>query len=64
MILKLYDIAGRERRTIHDARLGPGERLIQWNPAADDHRVLAPGVYFIRLGAEGWHESVKMILVP
>jgi len=56
--LKLYDILGREIRTLHNEISPPGMHEILLNAAE-----LTSGVYFYRLQAGGYSESQKLVLM-
>jgi hypothetical protein len=56
--LKVFDVLGREIRTLINERLQQGSHSVQWN-ASDE----PGGVYFYRLQSEGRAQSGKMLLV-
>ena len=56
--LKLLDVLGRERVTLVDARLEPGEYKIFF-----DGKELSTGMYFYRLQAEGFVQTKKLQLL-
>jgi hypothetical protein len=58
VILKVYDIFGREITTLINKKFDAGEHSIQFN--AND---LPTGVYFYRLQAGNFIEQKKMILI-
>ncbi len=58
VILKVYDILGREVRTLVDAYQEVGWHSVQFN--ADN---LASGIYFYRFSAPGINQVKKMILM-
>ncbi len=58
VVLKVYDILGREVRTLVDAYQEVGEHSVQFN--ADN---LASGIYFYRFSAPGINLVKKMLLV-
>lgn len=63
-VIRLYDLAGRERFLILDDQFGPGDRRVPWNPTALlEEEEFAPGLYFLRLEAEGRHESARVFLI-
>src|SRR5262249_52198454 len=51
--LAIYDITGRRVRTLVDATLAPGFHAVQWDRAAEDGRVVAPGIYWSRMDVGG-----------
>ena len=56
--LKIFDILGREVKTLVNENLMPGEYEVSFNAAN-----LPSGVYFYRLNAEGFSETKKMVLI-
>lgn len=56
--LKLYDVCGRETRTLMDRRLDSGVHDIVL-----DARGLSSGVYFCRIVAEGFTRSRRLVLL-
>lgn len=57
VILKVYDLLGREVTTLVDATMNPGRYTAQWNAGG-----LASGVYFCRLQAGQFVETRKLLL--
>jgi hypothetical protein len=58
VVIKLYDVSGREMMTILDNRLDAG-----WYDATINASRLASGIYFYRLVAGGYVETKKMLLL-
>jgi hypothetical protein len=56
--IKLYDVAGREVRTLVDADMEPGNYSETLNAAG-----LAGGVYFARMTAGDFTETTKLVLL-
>jgi len=56
--LKVYDVIGREVQTLVKEHLNTGVYTIEWN--ASEH---ASGVYFYRLKAGDFKESIKMVII-
>ncbi len=56
--LKIYDILGRELKTLVNENLKPGEYEVSFYAAN-----LPSGVYFYRLNTEGFTQTKKMILI-
>lgn len=61
--LKIYDLSGREVRTLVDAERLSGERSVTWNGTDDAGRDVASGVYFYRLEAGAEKFAKKLVLV-
>ncbi|MFA7361373.1 MAG: T9SS type A sorting domain-containing protein [Candidatus Kapaibacterium sp.] len=58
MVLKVYDVKGKEVATLVNERLQPGTYSTQWNASA-----YTSGVYFYRLTADGYSETKRMVLL-
>jgi len=56
--LKVYDIRGREVKTLIDSYMAAGYYSAQF-----DGTNIASGIYFYRLNAEGFSKTLKLILV-
>jgi hypothetical protein len=61
--LKIYDIAGREVRTLVDGTLENGEHSITWFGKDNNGRDVTSGVYFYRLDAGKETSTKKMVLL-
>ena len=51
--LVLYDLGGRQVRTIVDGVMGPGGHREAWDGRGDDGRPVGSGLYWARLEAGG-----------
>jgi hypothetical protein len=58
IILKVYDLLGREVATLVDGQLGAGWHEVTWDGAG-----VASGVYFYRLQAGHLVETRKLMLL-
>jgi hypothetical protein len=58
VIIKVYDIMGREVLTMVNEKLNAGSYSMKW-----DASVYSSGIYFYRLESEGFSQTNKMILV-
>ena len=56
--LKIYDLLGREVKTLVKENLRPGGYEVSFNASN-----LPSGVYFYRLNAEDFTETKKMVLI-
>jgi hypothetical protein len=56
--IRLYDVTGREVRTLLEGELPPGDHTIELDGAA-----LAAGIYFCRLTAPAFSETRRLVLV-
>ncbi len=61
--LKLYDIRGRQVKTLHDGPLTEGRHELVWHGDDDAGRALASGVYFYEAKAVGEERIGKLTLV-
>lgn len=56
--VRAFDILGREVSMLLDAQLVPGRHPTTWSPER-----LAPGLYLIRMNAEGFEKVIPVVLV-
>jgi hypothetical protein len=61
--LSVYDLLGRRINVLLDNFLPAGSHQVNWDGRSGDGQVLATGVYFYRLRAEGFDETKKMLLM-
>jgi len=61
--LVIYDVGGREVRTLLRTSLAAGMHTCVWDGAGDDGRMLAAGVYWSRLVAGDYQSNSKMIVI-
>ena len=62
--LLIYDINGRSIHTILDATQVAGSYNIQWNGMSESGHQVNTGVYFCRLQAGHFHQTIKMVYLP
>lgn len=60
--LKVYDILGREIKTIVNDNLSAGNYNMRWNGEDNNNKTVAGGAYLCRLTAGGYSQIQKMIL--
>ena len=58
VVLKVYDVSGREVETLVNEQLQPGTYSTQWNASA-----YSSGVYFYKLSTEGFTETKRMLMI-
>jgi hypothetical protein len=58
VVLKIYDVLGREAATLVNEKLKPGTYEVDWN--GNDY---PSGVYFYKLISEDFSESKRMVLI-
>lgn len=61
--LKIYDITGREVKTLVDKSIKPGYYSLNWDGVDDLGNKVSSGVYFIRIDTEDFKSTRKMILL-
>ncbi len=60
--LKIYDLLGREIRTLVDAVQEPGYQSVDWNSTNSAGQLVGSGVYFYRLVADGSSQTHKLVV--
>ncbi len=60
--LVVYDLAGKLVKTLVSGNLPAGDGHVTWNRTDDAGRMIARGVYFCRLQAEGTNLSRKLVV--
>lgn len=63
VIIKIYDILGREVRTLVNAIQGNGVYRIEWNGENELGNSVSSGIYFYRIETEGFVDTRKMMLM-
>ncbi len=61
--LAVYDVAGRQVRSLLDEESAAGPHALIWDGRDEAGRAAGSGVYFIRLQAAGVNESQKLVLL-
>ncbi|MBL7127486.1 MAG: T9SS type A sorting domain-containing protein [Ignavibacteria bacterium] len=61
--MKIYDITGREVRSLVNQKLSPGKYTVDWNGTDNNGLQIATGVYFYRFVASGNVIVKKMVLI-
>ena len=59
----IYDLMGREVRTLVDKLQSKGYYDIEWNGESDHGEFVSTGVYFLQLTSNGFSKENKMILL-
>jgi hypothetical protein len=60
--LRVFDISGREVRTLCNASLPPGSYNLDWNATDNSGSAIAAGLYFVKLETAGNKATEKLIL--
>jgi aryl-phospho-beta-D-glucosidase BglC (GH1 family) len=63
VVLRIYDIVGREVKTLVDAVQEPGVRSVTWDGRDNAGKVVSSGLYVYRIRAGGFTQSRKMLLL-
>ncbi|MEO0228171.1 MAG: T9SS type A sorting domain-containing protein, partial [candidate division WOR-3 bacterium] len=61
--LKIYNLTGQCVRTLVDAKQDVGIYEVNWSGKDDNQRELPQGIYFLRIKADGYTETKKMVLL-
>ena len=61
--IKIYDVLGREITTLMSGQQPAGTLQVKWD-GRDAHGLTAPtGIYFVKMSAEGFSDSRKIMLM-
>ncbi len=61
--IKVFNILGKEIRTLLEDDLPSGEHTVQWNGKDDKENDLSGGVYFIQMIAGSYQKTIKTIFL-
>ena len=61
--IKIFNVLGKEIRTLLEKNLPAGEHSVQWNGKDDTENLLPGGVYFIQMIAGSYQKTIKTILL-
>jgi hypothetical protein len=61
--LKIYDVSGKEVRTLLQTTQQAGPRQLQWDSMDDDGERVSPGVYFCNLTTDGSRSFTRRVVV-
>ena len=61
--IRIYDVTGREIRTLVSAQMDAGSYQVSWNGETSTGIKAAAGVYFYQLTLNGTAETKKMLLI-
>jgi len=62
--MTIFDILGQELVTLHHAEMLPGQYEVQWNGMDRAGNQVSTGVYFCRLSAGVFSQSIKLAYLP
>ena len=63
MSLKVYDLMGREVRTLVDREMPAGYHRVQWDGRDDYAQKLKSGVYLYRIQTGSFSQTRKVVLL-
>jgi hypothetical protein len=63
VLIKVYNILGKEIKLLLDDNLPAGEHTVQWNGKDDEGNALPGGVYFIQMTAGNYRQTIKSVLL-
>jgi hypothetical protein len=63
VVLEIYNILGRQIRTLVNKIQDPGMHSVIWNGLDDSGNAVAAGVYFSRVQASDFNDSKKLVLL-
>jgi len=61
--LEIFDLSGRLVRTLVDAQAAAGDHVAEWNGRDANGTPVSSGIYFAKVSANGFTESMKMTLL-
>jgi flagellar hook assembly protein FlgD len=61
--LEIFDIEGRQVRTVETPRLNGGYHRITWDGRNDEGLDVSPGTYFCRVSCGSWSATTKTQLL-
>jgi len=61
--LTIYDLLGREVKTLLNGIEQPGIKQIKWNSTNNTGKMMASGIYLLRIHTEEFTKSKKMVLL-
>ncbi|MDZ4712236.1 MAG: DUF4331 family protein [bacterium] len=63
VILRIYDILGKEVKTLVSEKLSPGEKSVVWDGLDNSGKAVASGTYFVKLETSSGVDSKKLTLL-
>ena len=61
--IKIYDLLGREVRTLVNQTQNPGFRSVSWNATNDNGKPVSAGVYLYQIRTGEFVQTKKMVLL-
>jgi len=63
VVLRIYDILGKEVKTLVSEKLSPGEKSVVWDGLDNSGKAVASGTYFVKLETSSGVDSKKLTLL-
>ncbi len=63
VVLRIYDVSGREVKFLYDGRLTAGEHRLYWDLRDKSGRRVADGIYFVSLDVGDRHYTKKFVIL-
>jgi flagellar hook assembly protein FlgD len=63
MFLRIYDVLGRQVRTLVAGRRSVGPQSVEWDGRDDSGRDLASGIYVAQLQAAEHRQTQRLVLI-
>ena len=61
--IRVFDVAGRLVRTLMNGQAPPGTNTVTWDGRNDNGENVATGIFFCRMQAPGFEQTMKMTLL-
>jgi hypothetical protein len=61
--IKVYNILGKEVKSLLNRKVSVGEHKVQWNGKDNNNRELPSGIYLIKITAGSYQKTIKAILL-
>ena len=61
--IKIYNILGKEVKTLVDQKMKSGKNVVKWNGKNDEGIKVAGGVYLYSIQVENYKQTKKMIML-
>jgi flagellar hook assembly protein FlgD len=62
-ILKIYDVLGKEVKTLFEKEAPAGDYTVRWDGTNVAGEKVSSGIYFVRLMANEFHQTIKLLLM-
>ncbi len=62
--LVVYDVTGREVKTLRRGLTSGGDNYVDWDGCGDDGRRLPAGIYVCRMRAQGFDRTIRLVWLP